>query len=512
MNPCCVDLSGLVVEMIRTRQVYHMSGQIRLKAKDVGLGVGPMRQEGGERINTRVIKGTGATNSLNSTHSSWADTFLDAHRQAQTTNKMMASRILSRFLPSADDGTYGQHYEDDDGPSPDRAERAMRDSDDGLDAFLAEAQAEGDSDLELDQYQPSSSRPHGDEDIPNSLLVEPKPDQSTFAPPPGQHTESQWRKTQERQQLHPDSRPRPAVARLVNQDAVFKEQAMWLWTNVQNLDAFLLEVYQYFTGHGVWSILLSRVIHLATAAFLFSLFMFLSTCVDYTKIPTSKGTSEVLIPQCMKRSSWTKSLALWVFCFWWIWTLFKYITDIPRLRSMEMFYQHLLGIPDTDIQAVSWERVVQGLMKLRDLNPETADNVPKYVKAAGKQSKQKMDAHDIANRLMRRDNYSIALFNKEIIDLTLSIPILGNRQYYSRSLEDHLNYCFSDFIFDSQGQVNPLCLQRRDRHRLIQALRQRLRFLAIMSILMAPFTITLHCIYYFSRYYAVSQAFSPQSW
>ncbi|KAG9652239.1 APG9-domain-containing protein, partial [Aureobasidium melanogenum] len=422
---------------------------------------------------------------------------------------MMASRILSRFLPSADDGLYEDDYRHDHGRTPDRAERGLRDSSDEheLNALMA---GDAEPDLDFDPHQPSTSRPHADEDIPASLLIEDKPDQSTFAPPPSHRTEAQWRKTQERQQLHPDDRPRPAISRIPNQDAVLKEQAMWLWTNVQNLDAFLLHVYQYFTGHGIWSILLSRFIHLATTAFLFSLFMFLSTCVDYAKIPTSKGTSEVLIPQCMKKSSWTKSLLLWAFCFWWVKTLCGYIADIPRLRKMEMFYQHLLGIPDTDIQAVSWERVVQGLMKLRDLNPETADTVPKYLKATGKQSKQKMDAHDIANRLMRRDNYSIALFNKEIIDLTLSIPILGNRQYYSKSLEDCLNHCFSGFIFDEQGQVDPLCLQRKDRHRLIQILRQRLRFLAIMSIFMAPFTITLHCIYYFSRYYAEFRA-SPSA-
>jgi hypothetical protein len=168
-----------------------MSSQLRLETKTARLRLGPKRQECGGWVNTRVTsKGHEyLTKSHNSTHSSWTDIFLHAPTQAQTTNKMMASRILSRFLPSADDGTYGQRYEDDDGPSPDRAERAMRDSDDGLDALLAEAQAEGDSDLELDQYQPSSSRPRGDEDIPTSLLVEPKPDQSTFAPPPSHHTD-----------------------------------------------------------------------------------------------------------------------------------------------------------------------------------------------------------------------------------------------------------------------------------------------------------------------------------
>ncbi|KAK3062664.1 autophagy protein atg9, partial [Teratosphaeriaceae sp. CCFEE 6253] len=60
---------------------------------------------------------------------------------------------------------------------------------------------------------------------------------------------------------------------------------MWQYTNAQNLDAFLLEVYQYYVGHGMWSILLSKAIGLLSELFVFGFAMFLSTCVDYEKIP-----------------------------------------------------------------------------------------------------------------------------------------------------------------------------------------------------------------------------------
>lgn len=185
--------------------------------------------------------------------------------------------------------------------------------------------------------------------------------------------------------------------------------------------------------------------------------------------------------------------------------LFKLITSIRRLWAIHDFYQHLLDIPDTDLQTVSWERVVEGLMKLRNANARTAETLPRFVKDMTKyQSKQRMDAHDIANRLMRRDNYFVALFNKEIFDLSLPVPFLGIRQFYSKSLEFCIQLCFQDFIFDSQGQVKPSCLKRQDRDQLIQTLRRRFRSTAIMSIILAPINIGAHCIYYFSRYYAVS--------
>jgi autophagy-related protein 9 len=41
-----------------------------------------------------------------------------------------------------------------------------------------------------------------------------------------------------------------------------KEKAMWMWANVENLDNFLKDVYTYFLGNGIWSILLNRALSL----------------------------------------------------------------------------------------------------------------------------------------------------------------------------------------------------------------------------------------------------------
>lgn len=41
-----------------------------------------------------------------------------------------------------------------------------------------------------------------------------------------------------------------------------KDKAMWRWANVENLDNFLKDVYIYYLGNGIWSILLSRALNL----------------------------------------------------------------------------------------------------------------------------------------------------------------------------------------------------------------------------------------------------------
>ena len=67
-----------------------------------------------------------------------------------------------------------------------------------------------------------------------------------------------------------------------------------------------------------------------------------------------------------------------------------------------------------------------------------------------------MDALDIASRIMRKDNYFIALINRDVLDLTLPIPLLRSRTMLSKTLEWSLNLCIIKYVFDEQGQLRPV--------------------------------------------------------
>ncbi|KAK4897074.1 hypothetical protein LTR28_001765, partial [Elasticomyces elasticus] len=241
--------------------------------------------------------------------------------------------------------------------------------------------------------------------------------------------------------------------------------ALWRWANVQDLDAFLLEVYEYYHKKGIWSILLSKGIDLATSAFFFSLALVMSTCIDYSKLPRSKSSSDILIPQCIKKS-------------------------FPKLIQMRDFYEHILRIPDDDMQMIKWSEVVDALVSLRDQNLATAE-VSRRNKQALKEyhSKQRMDAHDIANRIMRKENYYIAMINKDILDVTLPVPFVGDRKFYSKQFELWIHSCFDNFIFDAQNRINPSFLKPSMRSKHIEDLRLNLRSAAAFSLVLAPYTI-----------------------
>ncbi len=133
--------------------------------------------------------------------------------------------------------------------------------------------------------QKSPRRDEGDEmddEVPQSLLIEGDQDsipapidqlQQGARPPPvtgptSRETRAKWLAAQEQQRLHQDTNPaRPQQRDPTHRGQPLamlgpKEMAMWRWANVENLDNFLKDVYDYFLGNGIWCILLSRMLNL----------------------------------------------------------------------------------------------------------------------------------------------------------------------------------------------------------------------------------------------------------
>ena len=235
---------------------------------------------------------------------------------------MMASNLLSRLLPSVSGSpsVYERLRElDQSSDTTDLEARAglildeenLAHPNSELDPALADTMAShsvlGDSfpvesrrPREIRHTRPRARKPswapqtsggdeadEADDDVPLSLLVEEEQigtpaspeyprtdrnrDQLGSIPVAGQATGStraKWQATQEQQRLYQDpqsvpphgARPDRVIDRLALGDP--KMKAMWRWANIENLDNFLWEVYDYFIGNGIWCILLSRVLSL----------------------------------------------------------------------------------------------------------------------------------------------------------------------------------------------------------------------------------------------------------
>lgn len=222
----------------------------------------------------------------------------------------MASNILSRFLPPAmgepstyetlrqhDEASDQSDIEDQAGMALDEENLGAKFHDYKLDDALADVSA---SHTALSRTRESSkgtrnvqgqNRRHQsshranidelDDDVPQSLLFEDDRDvvpasrtqQTQGIPPPvsgpaSRGTQAKWQATQEQQRLHQDALPHQVPPRIPHHRGQGlgmmdpKERAMWMWANVENLDNFLKDVYDYFLGNGIWCILLRRLLNL----------------------------------------------------------------------------------------------------------------------------------------------------------------------------------------------------------------------------------------------------------
>ncbi|RMZ82681.1 hypothetical protein DV738_g1448, partial [Chaetothyriales sp. CBS 135597] len=348
-----------------------------------------------------------------------------------------------------------------------------------------------------------------EDDVPPSLLIEGDkfglPAGSVLLPPPPSvmSTSPQPRSGQngpqhgqalpsaEQRRRPVQVRPPPGTAAFANiANADPREIASWRWANVINLDNFLADLYAYYLGSGFWSIILRRFLNLVTIAFLLTCTIIITQCIDYSSIQGSKKIDDVWVPKCTRRMGWLPNLLLWTAIFLWLCKAFEYVWDVRRLRNMHDFYLYLLNIPEAEVASISWQEIVSRLMALRDSNPTLAsEGSSKSRRYAITQSKQRMDAHDIANRLMRKDNYMIALINKDILDMSLPIPWMRTRQFFTRTLEWNINWCVMDFVFNPKGQVRPLFLKDTHRRGLADALKRRFIFAGWANLIIAPFLI-----------------------
>lgn len=283
------------------------------------------------------------------------------------------------------------------------------------------------------------------------------------------------------------------------------ERALWIWSNVSNLDLFLRDVYVYYIGNGLTCIILKKVCDLAVITFIVYVFLFMDNCIDYSKLLTATNISDIRYDQCYARIGLGQKLmclALLIILSLKIRNEYKAIRD---LHEIKLFYNYLLGVSDTDLQTIGWPEIIKRIMILRDQNTNAIFSggdtlVDSTIDQEDMRSKKKLNAHDVANRLMREENYMIALFNRKILSQPLKLPFF-NTYFLTKTMEWNLKLCIFDFLFDSEGQLKKAVLSEQNRLRLSQKLSRRFQMAATFSFVITPFLVLYFLVYYFLRFF-----------
>lgn len=297
-----------------------------------------------------------------------------------------------------------------------------------------------------------------------------------------------------------------------------KEKALYLWANIVNMDDFLVDLYYYYRGKGFTSIVMSRVVDIIILIFILSFTSFLKWGIDYdlyfshwkSKSDQPLTLSDLIIPGFFwHRIPYSFMILLLGFVGYIALRLLQLYFDYRyKLAELQNFYKHLLDISnDLELMTIPWATIVERLMLLKNYNSLTStsqNNPPHYINDLN--SKVRLNAHDIANRIMRKENYLIALVNKDILDLSIPLPsiflsLFSNKSVLTRTLEWNLKLCINNFIFNENGQVNANILKEASRNQLSSELNSRFKMAAIINLILCPFIVVYFVLLYFFRYF-----------
>ncbi|KAJ2744242.1 autophagy protein atg9 [Coemansia sp. BCRC 34301] len=274
----------------------------------------------------------------------------------------------------------------------------------------------------------------------------------------------------------------------------YRERALRAWRDAKHQDEFFCRVYAYYAGKGALPIILTRLLQLVTLVFVVALSTFVFGCIDHAKVRKQKSLSAVVIPQCTSQFSLPTTLFLWAFVAFWIAQFARTLLDVPPLLEIRAFFTSVLGVQPADVGTIAWHEVVNRMVTLRQVEIREYRNLTKS-RILG----YRLTADGIVNRIMRRENYMLALFNKDLLDI--SVPGLGKEQVLTKALEWNLSFCLMNYLFDERGQLRRRFLKESNRAILSEGLRRRFKFMAVINMMFAPFIVVFLVLYSFLRYF-----------
>ncbi|KAK6205360.1 autophagy-related protein 9 [Scheffersomyces amazonensis] len=299
-----------------------------------------------------------------------------------------------------------------------------------------------------------------------------------------------------------------------------KERALWLWANIINMDDFLNDMYYYYRGKGLLNIVLSKLVDLAILVFILFFTVFLKWGIRYSyffshfndRLPHLTLGDLIIENFFWSNVPFIIKFFLLGFTGYIILRLVQLYFDYKnKLKGIQTFYKYLINIKnDDELMTISWKTIVERLMLLKDYNSLTStsnnnmNGSQHFINDLN--SKVRLNAHDIANRIMRKENYMIALINKDVLDLSVDFKVFGyqlitNKSVLTKTLEWNLKLCINDFIFNNEGQVNSKILKDSNRNQLAKELTSRIKRAAIINVILCPFMVIYFVLLYFFRYF-----------
>ncbi len=234
-------------------------------------------------------------------------------------------------------------------------------------------------------------------------------------------------------------------------------------------DTFFRLLYDYYRTGGMTCVVLSHASFLVRTLFTILFTALLTTCFDQGLIQSGAKLSSCSIKDT---NNWVR-VGVAVFLYWWAWAAWRATKRVRRMFRVKRVWEGNLGLP-SDVRFVSWPLVMK-----------------RYQERVNGQA----SALHIVNRIMRWDNYFIAMLTKDVLGLH------GNRfTVFSKVLEWHLRTSIRLALFRNDGMLIQDVMLYARRKEYVDRLKTVFRRSGIFALLAAPFLFIAFVVYFAYRH------------
>ncbi|CAH2035462.1 unnamed protein product, partial [Iphiclides podalirius] len=271
------------------------------------------------------------------------------------------------------------------------------------------------------------------------------------------------------------------------------------WTHIEDLDSFFTRMYKYYVRGGFYPMIMSDLFYLLQFIFIVWFSTFLVHCVDYQKLFRNDANAnrseklslnDVIYPECVTRISWRWWCVVALCAVIWTFRFFLSMYHLYYAYDTKLFYNSALKINENDLAWINWSTVQD---RVREAQPEHHMCV----------HKQEINELDIYHRILRFNNYMVAMVNKNLLPLQIHVPCVGDFHYLSKGLKWNLEF----LLFSSPWSPWENCWQLRECYKdhskrmiLARQLEKQILILAIFNLLLAPLIQGWQILYFFFNY------------
>lgn len=290
---------------------------------------------------------------------------------------------------------------------------------------------------------------------------------------------------------------------------------------ITNQDDFYSDLYEYYEKHGLLCILMEQAMDVFILAFttLFSVFLFLffdwSAIMECESAETCYDLKTYVNSQPNVHGFWGGMVLMYftTLTLLWIWRFLSYSVRIPRLIKINQFVTKILQISDTDLPTIKWSEIVNRIRALHRRDSRIM------------RLTDQVTAHDIASRIMRRDNYLIAMIENKVLDVHFnqtgcctswllrrccsapeSTRICTNL-LFTRHLEWNIRVCLLNHLHDENDR---LAIDSSGKYR------SWFRYMAVFNLIFMPFILLFMSVRFSlenaERFYSSRSSLGHRNW